>query len=353
MDKERFIEYDIMRILACFGVIMIHAAVFDQASLYDSSSWEYQWINIWGVLSRWAVPAFVMLSGMMILPTADEKPVLQLMWRRVVRMMVVYVVWSAVYSAYNVYVLDKVYAPTKIKTFIDGCFSGELHMWYIPMTTGLYIASPILAVLVKKLEKKWVAYWLLGMFLFSSLIPFLVKLDIKFISTVIGSINSYIDLQFLGGWTLYFVLGYYIQQHSFTQKEKWIVYTLSIIALIFTFERTILYCLQNGEPYGVLSYEYPNIYLMGIGVMVFFKEAISRLRISPFLKKFIERLSGVTFGIYLSHVLLLRIFYAFNINLQFAHPAVSIPVVSLVVFISGALLTWIVHRIPVVGKYIS
>lgn len=342
-----------MRIFACFGVIMIHAAVFDQASLYDSGSWEYQWINIWGVLSRWAVPAFVMLSGMMILPKADETPILQLMWRRVIRMMVVYVVWSAVYSAYNVYVLDIVYAPTKIKTFIDGCFSGELHMWYIPMTAGLYIASPILAVLVKKLEKHWVVYWLLGMFLFSSVIPFLEKLDIKFISTVIGSVSGYMDLQFLGGWTLYFVLGYYIRQHSFSSKEKRVVYALALAALVFTFERTVLYGMRTGEAFGVQNYEYPNIYLMGIGVMVFFKEEISRLRLSDALKKHIEKLSGLTFGIYLSHVLLLRIFYALGINLQIAPLALSIPAVSFLVFVAGALLTWMIHRIPVIGKYIT
>lgn len=150
MEKKRYFEYDILRILACFCVIMIHAAVFDQATMYKSTSWEYQWINIWGVFSRWAVPAFVMLSGMMILPKADESSIKQLMWRRVFRMLLVYVVWSAVYSAYNVYILNQVYAPTKLKTFIDGCFSGELHMWYIPMIAGLYIASPLLAVLVKK-----------------------------------------------------------------------------------------------------------------------------------------------------------------------------------------------------------
>lgn len=353
MEKKRYIEYDIMRIFACFGVIMIHAAVFDQGSLYDHGSWEYQWINIWGVLSRWAVPAFVMLSGMMILPKADETSVMQLMWRRVIRMLVVYVVWSAVYSAYNVYVLDEVYAPTKLKTFIDGCFSGELHMWYIPMTAGLYIASPILAVLVKKLEKRWTGYWLLGMFVFSSLIPFLEKLDIKFVSTAIGSVKGYMDLQFLGGWTLYFVLGYYIRQHSFSKKEKIAVYMLALAALVFTFERTVLYGLRTGAAYGVQNYEYPNIYLMGIGIMVFFKEDVSRMRLPDWVKKHIEKLSGLTFGIYLSHVLLLRVFYAFGINLQLAHLALSIPAVSFVVFAAGALLTWVIRKIPGVGKYIA
>ena len=33
MKNERYIAYDIMRIIACFGVIMIHCAVFEQEAL--------------------------------------------------------------------------------------------------------------------------------------------------------------------------------------------------------------------------------------------------------------------------------------------------------------------------------
>ena len=87
--------------------------------------------------------------------------------------------------------------------------------------------------------------------------------------------------------------------------------------------------------------------------MVFFKEEVSRLHLSDGIKKFIAKLSGLTFGIYLSHVLLLRIFYACGINLQLAHPALSIPAVSFLVFVTGALLTWVIHKLPVVGKYIA
>ena len=353
MEKRRYFEYDIMRIFACFGVIMIHAAVFGQDSLYAYNTWEHQSIKVWGVLSRWAVPAFVMLSGMMILPKAADTSIPKLLWHRVIRMMVVYVVWSAVYSAHNVFVLGNVYATTKLKTFIDGCFSGELHMWYIPMIAGLYIASPILGVLVKKLDQKWTVYWLLGMFFFSSLIPFLVKLDIKFISTVIHSVTGYMDLQFLGGWTLYFVLGYYIRQHSFTKKERIAVYAAALCALAFTLERTILYGMRTGAAYGVQNYEYPNIYLMGIGIMVFFKEEVSRLQLAPAWHKRMEGLSGLTFGIYLIHVLLLRILYAAGLNLQIAHPAIAVPVVSAVVFAVGAILTWLIHKVPLIGKYIA
>lgn len=197
--KHRIIEYDIMRIVACFCVIMIHVAVFDQDTLFDYKSLDYQAIKLWGILSRWAVPAFVMLSGMMILPRADETSIKSLMKQRVFRMLFAYVAWSGIYSFYNTYILGNIYSTSKIKTFIDGCFSGEIHMWYLPMLAGLYLASPLLAILVKKTEQKWIKYWLVCLFTFTSVIPFIMKLDIKFVSTVIGSINGYMELQFMGG----------------------------------------------------------------------------------------------------------------------------------------------------------
>ena len=39
---NRLIEFDIMRIVACFCVIMIHAPVFNQADAFDTSSFGFQ-----------------------------------------------------------------------------------------------------------------------------------------------------------------------------------------------------------------------------------------------------------------------------------------------------------------------
>lgn len=144
VNKNRKIEFDLMRIIACLGVIMIHADVFNQLDSYSTNSLSYQGINIWGTLSRWAVPAFVMLSGMFVIPKSGKESLKQLFVKRVIRMVVAYIVWSAVYSFYNVFFLNKVYSGTKIKTFLDGCFSGETHMWYLLMLAGLYIISPLL-----------------------------------------------------------------------------------------------------------------------------------------------------------------------------------------------------------------
>lgn len=351
--KKRYIEYDILRIVACFSVIMIHCAVFDQINLYNYTSFEYQSIQTWGVISRWAVPVFVMLSGMLIIPRADEISIFQLMKHRVLRMLIVYIAWSCIYSFYNTYFLDIVYSTSKFKTFVDGCFSGETHMWYLPMLSGLYLISPILGNLVKNLNKKWACFWICGMFIFTSIIPFVELLEIKFVSTIVSSINGYMDLQFLGGWTLYFVLGYYIQNHTFSKKEVLLIYVGAIVGFVFTFFVTVPYCVLNGKPMGVLSYEYPNIVIFSMGIMVFFKEKISKIRLKQFIQDKIIFLSKLTFGIYLIHILLLKIWYAVGFNIQILSPIVSVPLISLVVFLNGAMVIFLVRKIPYLGKYIA
>lgn len=112
--KERYIEYDIIRIIACFSVIMIHCAVFEQGSLYRYNTLKFQAINIWGVLSRWAVPVFVMLSGMMILQKIETESLHNFFIKRVCRMIIVYLIWSGVYSLMYLY-LKKCMQDLKLK----------------------------------------------------------------------------------------------------------------------------------------------------------------------------------------------------------------------------------------------
>lgn len=352
--SKRFVEYDLMRILACFLVITIHSSsIFEQNSLYSTASSELIGIHLWAVLARWAVPAFVMLSGMMVISTADSISLKKLIVYRVFRMIIVYFSWSCVYSFYNVYVLGRVYASTKLITFLDGCFSGELHMWYLLMLAGMYIISPILAALIKCLNKEWTIYWLAGMFVFSSLIPLLIKLDIIYFSVILNSYYTFMDLQFLGGWTLYFVLGYYLQKQELTRRETNIIIYCSIIGFIFTALGTVIYPMFYGETMGILPYEYPNIMFYSMGILLLFKERAGNLQWIKKYSKQIVSISKLTFGIYLIHVLLLEVFYSFGFNIQICHPVLSIPLVSLGVFVCSGAIIWLFRKIPIVGTYLA
>ena len=124
-------------------------------------------------------------------------------------------------------------------------------------------------------------------------------------------------------------------------------------AFLFTMWGTVIYYISHGEALGILPYEYPNIVIYSTAVLVFFKEIVSKIRMSEKYVSMVYSISKLTFGIYLIHVLLLKIWYSFGVNIQIFHPVLSIPFVALVVFVSGGIIIWFVRKIPVIGTYLA
>lgn len=347
--KKRLLHYDLLRIIACFGVIMIHAPIFSQMDNYDINSFAYQSSYFWSILSRWAVPIFLMLTSIMFLNPKKDININKMFKKNILRLLLSYVLWSSLYSLYNILVIKNIYASSVFITFFDGCFSGDLHMWYILMLIGIYISLPIFKNILQNIDDKILDYWIIAMFFFTSFIPFLGKLDIKFFSSLLLIWNDYIDINFLTGYTIYILLGYSLEYKNITKKQKKIIYIMSVIGFSFTILFTIGSSLVTGKPFGVLGYFYPNILFYSLGVILFFKDTISKISLKK--EMIIVKLSSFTYGIYLSHVLILKILYKFGINISMAHPFISIPLVSLITFIIGSIITFILTKIPIINKY--
>lgn len=69
MDKSRTAYFDYLKIIATFAVVVIHTVAKKWYSAGVEST-EWQILNLYDSLSRWAVPIFVMVSGALFL---DEK----------------------------------------------------------------------------------------------------------------------------------------------------------------------------------------------------------------------------------------------------------------------------------------
>ena len=73
-NTNRLIHFDLMRIIACFLVVLIHVGIFDQLKDVPNQSIDTVFGNLYGIISRWAVPCFFMLSGLMFLDKNKEIP---------------------------------------------------------------------------------------------------------------------------------------------------------------------------------------------------------------------------------------------------------------------------------------
>ena len=351
-NTNRLIHFDLMRIIACFFVILIHVGIFDQLKDVPNQSIDTVFGNFYGIISRWAVPCFFMLSGLMFLDKNKEIPLKKLYGKYILRLAVAYVVWSCIYAIYNSFYDAGPTLYEKFNYFLNYCISGEIHTWYVLVTIGLYIALPIIKLIIHKANQKAINYWIIAMFIFASVIPFIVDWGIPMISGYVAYLNQYMEPFFFIGYTLYFVLGYNILQSDLSSKQRKIIYSLAGLGFIYCIVIRIVLLSIFDISMGALSYLYPNIIFMSLGVFLFFNDYVSRIMFSERMQKVITTISRLTFGIYLIHVLMLKVFYRIGINLSICPIPVSMPVVSLIVFLASMIIIYIIKKIPVANKYI-
>ena len=81
---------DILRIIACFSVIMLHASAQAWYSL-PVDSFGFKVANSYDALFRFGVPVFVMISGALFLAPEKEPDVKKLYRHNILRLAILYI----------------------------------------------------------------------------------------------------------------------------------------------------------------------------------------------------------------------------------------------------------------------
>ena len=92
--------------------------------------------------------------------------------------------------------------------------------------------------------------------------------------------------------------------------------------------------------------------VQGIALFVFFKEKLKDVEFKKSTQKFILDISGLTFGVYMVHVVLLALLDKFGFS-PVTYPAVyMIPMLILFVLPTSFFISYVLKKIPFLGKYI-
>lgn len=162
------IEYlDILRIVATIAVIMIHVAA-SRWYFGDINSFDWIVIVTYDGIVRWAVPIFVMISGVLFLEK-ENIGITQLYRKYIFKIVIVFIIWSAIY------LLDSVMRDNlNSKECIVKFFRGEFHMWYLHMIVGLYMLVPLLKEIVRNMTLT--KYFLALTLVFTFVLPYIADL---------------------------------------------------------------------------------------------------------------------------------------------------------------------------------
>lgn len=136
--KNRIWYWDILRISAMVFLVIRHSATatFEFVPTLGTDWWVS---NIYGSLSAWMVPVFMMISGASFLNPKRNITIDKIYKKNVFRMLCAFSFWSVFYAVYNT-----VSGQDLKDSFLEMFFQGHFHLWFIPMIIGMYIITPLL-----------------------------------------------------------------------------------------------------------------------------------------------------------------------------------------------------------------
>ena len=300
-SAQRNVSLDITRIVAILAVVMIHTSESFVVS-YESSSLEFIWGNIFDGISRMGVPLFVMTSGSLILDENRSIGLKNLFFKYIKNTVFLLAFWSIFYCGiYNIIFPFIKGEAISLKRILYSLVMGHFHMWYLYMIIGLYLITPFLREFVRKDNKHLVLLFIVVSLITQFTIPMLNGLSLIREETVylIEFIEKF-HLEFFGGFITYYLIGWYVIHGGI--KKQWWIYSLGIISLlIFILYVQITKDYDNG-------YSNKNILVLAYSTAVFLtlnckikQPAKERLR------KALETLSKLSFGVYIIHPLLLHV----------------------------------------------
>lgn len=284
--KQRLVELDILRGLAIIGVILIHISSPISNNIGDIFSAEAISIGL-DQISRFAVPVFLFLSGFgLTVSNKAEQKYLTFLRLRISKIITLYLIWSMVYFL----LLKQTLNPLLfVKDFLTG--GAFYHLYYVPLIVLFYILYPLLL----KIGRSNVGLMLVLM------ISILSQIGDLFVNA--SYLNS--TLNFLN-WIFYFVLGIWMA-NNFSDKLKKISSKKSLIVVAFAmvvigiYAETYFTINELGKALATTTMR-PSIIVYSV---LFILVVFSFKWENKLVNKTLIMLSDKSYGIYLSHALVL------------------------------------------------
>lgn len=306
-QQKREVDLDALRVLAIIAVIAIHCLAWVQMTKpVDSSTWMIG--NILDSAIRWCVPVFVMISGSLLIrqKTADDPHTF--FKKRLIRIFVAIIAWPIIYTIWPILMFDGALMPVKILLSYLAGTPVQVHLYFLFLIAGLYILAPIISLYASKVS--------IRTFRITTLIVLIATTTSHTIETFLPghgvSLNFLTQcLPYIG----YFMLGYALKD----LRIKSIYIPLAAFIASTAIIASCTYFLSHHHPVdgtGSFFYTYPSLFVMiaSVAFFIFFRalygNVMSRLKGTSRTKveSLILSLSGVTFGVYLIHIIILETF---------------------------------------------
>ena len=355
MNKKRVIWIELLRIMACIGVIGIHAGSqhFRDMPL-DSSVWAVS--NFYHGINRFAVASFIMISGCLYLDSKRTWNLRRLWKKNILPIAAAYIFWQMFYAVYRIITNGTLAKGGKaaLVKFMVYISKSYFHLWYLPMLIGLLIITPMLWEIVNSARgKQWEEYMIV-LFLVFQILPYTINYFPLPWKEHIMDILQTVQPEMVTGYIGYFILGHYLSHYEISKKLEYLVYVLGVITILAAIGLCYIASQKAGKPIQSFYENYTLAgFLWGTSFFLFFKNHLSKIKWSEKQETIICYLGSCTFGIYLIHALIRDILHRIGIDsMMISNTAIAIPVLITMIFVLSLAVVMIIKKIPLAGKWI-
>ena len=355
--KERRIVYlDILRVLSIISVITIHTVavkIQDMSSLGGPGWW---WANVLNGITRWAVPVFFMISGILMLNDSRLDDISSFIKLRLLKIGVPFLVWSVIYSIVKeTYILgNSICFPDILGTICINILLDKsyYHLWFVYDIFIIYLISPFLRKIVINSTQKELRYWL-GLWFAATVLYTSIQQFIMFIGGEKYFYIHILNIPFVFGLIGYYILGYYLHRYDLSKKRRIVIYVGAIFSVFLTIWGT--YAISASKRVlneSLYSHFAITTVTISTAVMLFIKNIQWEKFLTESFQQLLKTLSNSAFGIYLIHMILI---IHFSGSLSTVMPKSYVLYTILIIYISFALsfiFVKLIRLIPYVGNYL-
>ena len=322
---------DGIRIVAVLAVVGVHAsgmAVVRYAAL-PAVQW---WIaNVIDSACRWAVPVFVMLSGALLLDPARHTSWAEFYGKRLRRIGVPLVVWTAFYLAWAFAFLGEPVTPDWVAEKLYHGLTYN-HLYFLFLILGLYAVTPLLRIAIgaRGGSAEWtIAAVTLGLAAFG-------VLQDRIPSNALTLFVPYIG---------YYVVGHVLAARPISRRATAFATAAFAVATgviaTGTASRLARWGIDDWRALGLYDYLGPAVMIQSIAAFAVLRAVFSREGRGP-IPRVTKQLSVAVFGIYLVHrvpldvlhrylasLLVTRAFEVITLEVVFAYAVSAVVVLAM------------------------
>lgn len=354
--QKRNASLDLLRIIACVFVILVHTSSTLAYMKISDNGWIP--VHIYNSLAHSGNVLFLMISGSLLLSENYQFNPKRFFTHNFLRLLTAYFSWLVIYNIIGVirYVFiesggfSAAVALDAVKNVIRGL--AGYQFWFLPMLMGLYLLLPMLRAVCH--AKRYLAPYFTALFF----IVFILFNTILFFDFphkyLFESLMTRIPFTLIDHYAGYFVTGYLLSRLLQEKRIASPAITGAILILggvLAGLGGDLLLAAQQGAENSIAMNQLFSLCPCVIGAGFFLLINSVRLPESKKMSSVLASFAGLTFGIYMIHPLLLSPVRMLTERLRLS-PALTIPLDTALLFAVCSLATWLLSLIPPVKKWI-